>query len=539
MAQHKEHLFGKGLELEVILRIFGYASVSMVVLALPLAVLLASLFTMGNFGEQYELAAMRASGRPIRWILRPMILATICIAGLSFYMSSYVVPVTNLKLYSLIYDIKQLKPTFSLEPGYFNSDIDQYVIRIGAKDLDKEMLYDVMIYDHTEGMGNDKLVVADSAIMKVDPYGTFMNMWLFSGASYETVYEDKGRPTETESFVRIQFNALYYNFDISGFSLERTAEEDFASHHYMLNLSDLDYSMDTVLIAEDSVMQEFRNYMVDNAHMDTALWTVKDTVPEIKEGSILQMFPKFKRREIMQRARTNSESLQRASKVTEERFQVKEERFRNYLLEFHGKFSLPMACIIFLFIGAPLGAVVRKGGVGIPILISIVFYLLFYVLMIQGKKMATEGVVSVWFGSWLPIMILTPLAVFFTYQASSMRRLQFGLVMHAFRNGLQDLLVFLLRPIFRLFAKKKVEEAPVSTLSSMTILPEDLEMPDYTVNAEEEMDRWQRELGLEPSEEVIAETEAELAEMEPEDLAELERWELELGISMSNGMLDL
>lgn len=538
MAQHKEHLFGKGLELEVILRIFGYASVSLVVLALPVSVLLASLFTMGNFGEQYELAAMRASGRPIRWILRPMIVATIVIGGISFYLSSYVVPVTNLKLYSLIYDIKQLKPTFSLEPGHFNSDIDQYVIRIGGKDLDKEMLYDVMIYDHTQGMGNDKMVVADSGFMKVDPYGSYMNMWLFSGASYETVYEDKGRATETESFVRIKFNALYYNFDISGFNLERTAEEDFASHHYMLNLTDLDYSMDTVLIEADTVIQEFRTYLGENAHIDSSFLALSDTVLEIKEENIIMTFPKYKRREIIRRARTNSESLMRASEVTQDRFTDKAERYRNYLIEFHGKFSLPMACIIFLFIGAPLGAVVRKGGVGIPILISIVFYLLFYVLMIQGKKMATEEAVPVWFGSWMPIIFLTPLAVLFTYQSASMRRLQFGLVLHFLRNGSQDLLVFLLRPLFRLFSKKKPELAP-SSMGSTTILPEDLELPDYTVNADEEMDRWQRELGIAPTEEVIAETEAELAQMEPEDLAELERWEIELGISVSQDLLDL
>ena len=532
LSRYKDDLFGKGLDADVILKIFGYASVSLIVLALPVSVLLASLFTMGTFGEQYELAAMRSSGLSIRRIITPMVTLTLIVAFISFGLSSYVIPLTNLKLYSLLYDVKQLKPSFSLEPGHFNSDIDNYVIRIEDKDVSKEMLYNVMIYDHTEGRGNDRLVMADSAIMKVDPYGAYMNMWLFDGASFENNYTDKGRITEKESFVRTHYKALYYNFDLAGFSLERTAEEDFASHHYMLNLDDLDFSMDTVLAKKDTVVQEYRSYIEETARIDSSFLDIPDSTLSIPPDNIILTFPKYKRREVMRRALSSATGLQKAASVTANRYEDKELRYRNYLIEYHAKFSLPVACIIFLFIGAPLGAVVRKGGVGVPILVSVTFYLSFYVIMIQGKKMATEAVVPVWLGVWLPILVLFPLAVLFTYQAASMRDIKFGLIFYAVRTRFQDFLVFILRPIFRLFRGQQV--APETPEQRTTILPDDLTLPDQTVGAESELARWEQELGISVEGTGVPESKERELELPDQrgDEDELARMERELGISL-------
>lgn len=455
LSRYKDDLFGKGLDADVVLRIFGYASVQLAVLALPVSVLLASLFTTGTFGEQYELAAMRSGGMSVRRILKPMIAATIVISLVSFGLAAYIVPITNLKLYSLIYDVQQLKPEFTLKTGHFNTSIDNYVIRIEDKDISKEMLYDIMIYDHTDGKGNDRVIVADSGFMKVDPYGRYMNMWLFRGASYETIYENKGREGEKESFVRFYFNALFYNFDISGFNLQRTSEDAFASHHYMLNLSELVASMDSVGERRDTILDLFSKRIEAESRIDSVFRASPDTTKSIPPNEILLTFPKALRLQIMMNALQNSRKSQAITSNAQKLIDNELRSFREFDIEFHSKFSLPMACIIFLFIGAPLGAVVRKGGVGLPIVVSVVFYLTFYVVMIQGKKVAVEGVLPVWAGVWLPVFIMTPLALLFSFAAVSNRSLRLSLVFWAIRKGLQDFLVFLLRPIFRLFSKKK------------------------------------------------------------------------------------
>lgn len=458
LSRYKDDLFGKGLDTDVILKIFGYASVQLAVLALPVSVLLASLFTTGTFGEQYELAAMRSGGMSVRRILKPMLALTLVISMISFALAAYIVPVTNLKLYSLIYDVQQLKPEFTLRKGHFNTSIDNYVIRIEDKDIAKEMLYEVMIYDHTDGKGNDRVIVADSGFMKVDPYGRFMNMWLFNGASYETIFENKNTPKEKESFVRFYFKALFYNFDISGFNLERTSEDAFASHHYMLNLTELISSMDSVGERRDTILDLFASRIEEESKIDSVFKASPDTTKSIPPDDLLLTFPKPLRVQILMRAIQNTQKAQavtsKASVMVEEQVRA----FREFDIEFHSKFSLPMACIIFLFIGAPLGAVVRKGGVGLPIIVSVVFYLAFYVVMIQGKKMAVEGVLPVWTGVWLPVLLMAPLAFLFSFQAASNRSLRFSLVFWALRKGLQDVLVFLLRPIFRRFGRKKKPE---------------------------------------------------------------------------------
>lgn len=458
LSRYKDDLFGKGLDSDVILRIFGYASVQLAVLALPVSVLLASLFTTGTFGEQYELAAMRSGGMSVRRILKPMAMATLVISLVSFALAAYIVPITNLKLYSLIYDVQQLKPEFTLKAGHFNTSIDNYVIRIEDKDISKEMLYEIMIYDHTDGKGNDRVIVADSGFMKVDPYGSYMNMWLFNGASYETLYENKGRDNEKESFVRFYFNALFYNFDITGFDLKRTSEDAFASHHYMLNLTELVSSMDSVGERRDTILDLFSNRMEQVSRIDSVFQASPDTTKAIPPNEILLTFPKHMRLQIMMNAVQRARMAQSVTSNAQELIDTEQRSFREFEIEFHTKFSLPMACIIFLFIGAPLGAVVRKGGVGLPIIVSVVFYLTFYVVMIQGKKMAVEGVLPVWTGVWLPVLLMAPLAFLFSFAAVSNRSLRIGLVLWALRKGLQDFLVFILRPFFRRSSKKKKEK---------------------------------------------------------------------------------
>lgn len=444
LSRYKGDLFGKGLDTVTVLKIFAYASISLMVLAMPVAVLLSSLFTTGNFGENYELAAMRSAGMSLPRILRPMVLATVLVSMISFGLSSYVVPWANLKLYAILYDVQQLKPVFRLEPGHFNSGIDNYVIRITDKDVSREMLYGITIYDHSRtgkdtvpvmfynrgtpaefgvirdsSSINNRFVTAESGTLKLDPYGRYMHMMLYCGATYEGRRETGRRGAITERFVRVFFDSLYYNFDMRGYAAEHTEESAFSTHHYMLNLSQLQEAMDSIDQVKDGLVDQFSAALVGNLKIDSSFIEVDSLTYAIPPENILQYFPKNKRAYILQEAvarATQSRILaQQAVTLLEEQ----DMKVRERGIEFHFKISLPLACMIFLFIGAPLGAIIRKGGVGMPMVVSVVLYLAFYVIMIQGKKMATENVLEPWVGAWLPVFVMLPLALVLSLESTS------------------------------------------------------------------------------------------------------------------------
>ncbi|HHG83632.1 MAG TPA: YjgP/YjgQ family permease, partial [Bacteroidetes bacterium] len=350
-------------------------------------------------------------------ILRPMIAATLIVTAFSFVMSSYVVPWSNLKLYSLLYDIQRLKPTFTLKPGHFNTAIDHYVIRIEDKDVRTDMLYRVMIYDHTSGQGNDRFVVADSGTMINDPYGRYMNMTLYHGVSYEETFENRGRPNQVEGYVRLYYDTLFYSFDLAGFALERTEEAAFSSHQYMLNLSELQAAVDSIDGVKGEVLGIFakevrKSIKVDTSFLSLAVYDGKDA-----PGSILSQFQKRKRKTILEGALNNSRRIQSLTAKAVDILDKEDRAKRERKIELHMKYALPMACMVFLFIGAPFGSIIRRGGAGVPIIVSIIFYLAFNVLMIQGKKMAIENVLSVWTGVWLPVLVMAPLALFLTFES--------------------------------------------------------------------------------------------------------------------------
>ncbi|MFN8394343.1 MAG: LptF/LptG family permease [Bacteroidia bacterium] len=475
LSRYKGDLFGKGLETLTVLKIFAFASISLMVLAMPVAVLLSSLFTTGSFGENYELAAMRSAGMSLPRVIRPMVFATLVVSMISFGLSSYVVPWANLKLYAILYDVQQLKPVFRLEPGHFNSGIDNYVIRITDKDVSKEMLYGITIYDHTRygrdtmpvmyynrgtpgefgvirdsSSINNRFVTAQSGTLKLDPYGRYMHMMLYHGATYEGRREPNRYGTQTERFVRVFFDSLYYNFDMQGYGAEHTEESAFSTHHYMLNLSQLRGAMDSIETVKKGLVGQFSAALEENLKIDSSFIEVDSLTYAIPPENILQYFPKNKRAYILQDAvaRTSQSRIlaQQAVKLLEEQ----DMKVREREIEFHFKISLPLACLIFLFIGAPLGAIIRKGGVGVPMVVSVVLYLTFYVIMIQGKKMATENVLEPWVGAWLPVFVMLPLALILSLESTSTIQLFSGDNLWRFSRNLVRLLI-ITNPLFWLY----------------------------------------------------------------------------------------
>jgi len=418
---------GKGLSGFILVKLFTYASAHLVILALPLAILISSLMTMGNLGANYELAAIKSAGIGIHRIVTPMLFAVFFFFIFSLWFSFYVVPMGNLKLYSLMWDIQQTKPTFALKAGHFYKGIDGYTIRVANKIGDGSILKDVMIYNTSEGRGNVEMISADSAIMKILDQGMTLQMNLFRGCRYEDAKAAQGSKDQFP-FSRYYFDSLRYYFDMSGFGLKRSNENDFGSHYKMLNINQLIEPLDSISQIPQRIRDDFKFIHIKPLiRIDSAIVLtppkIADSVPELviidTVNGILSTFPEPLWYEVLSRALNTARAVRNYTDFVKERIPDEERTLREYQIELHSRYMLPITCLIFLYIGAPLGAIIRKGGVGMPMVVSVCFFIFFWFLMMQGNKLAKEGIVEPWAGIWLPVYILTPLALWITWKAST------------------------------------------------------------------------------------------------------------------------
>lgn len=415
-----DDLVGKGLEWYIIAELMLYASASLVSLALPLAVLISSIMTMGNFGEHYELVAMRASGISLRRVLYPLVVFSILTSLGAFYFSNNLLPIANLKMGTLLYDIRHKKPTLDIRPGTFFRNIDGYVIRVNDKGEEGE-LYGVMIYDHSESKGNVKVILADSATMTMRD-DRYLEMELFHGHSYEQ-QDNKKSSTRSYPHVRNSFERNLIRFDLSGFEMSRSNEDIFKDNYKMQSLGQLKRNIDTleVRLAERSV-NHYDNLKRNFKHL-TPLpdsLAVVDTMasrPDTVYSDMLANFPPHDHARIVEAALNMARSTRAYVSSTVADVESRHTRLTRYWIEVHRKFTLSIACLILFFIGAPLGAIIRKGGLGLPTVFSIIFFLIYYLLSITGEKFSKEGLWPVWKGMWLSSMVLLPVGLFLTQKA--------------------------------------------------------------------------------------------------------------------------
>ena len=427
LSRYQDMIAGKGLGGMILLKLFTYASAHLVILALPLAILVSSLMTMGNLGANYELAAIKSAGISIHRLITPMLYAVSLLFLFSLWFSFYVVPLGNLKLFSLMWDIQQTKPTFALKAGHFYKGIDGFTLRVAKKSKEGNVLEDIMIYNTSEGRGNVELILADSAEMHLKDNGMTMQMNLFRGCRYEEPNPaNASTGKEQIPFSRYYFDSLRYYFDMSGFGLKRSDENAFGTHQKMLNIVQLDESIDSLQQNPDKLKDEFRYthlkplvlldsslLMADTLQPDSALLAAYDT-----SIGILSTFPDKMRYDVISRALNTGRAIKNYTDYTVTRIKEEEILFREFKIELHSRFMLPITCLIFLYIGAPLGAIIRKGGVGMPMVVSVCFFIFFWFLMMQGNKLAKEGILEPWAGIWLPVYVLCPIAIWITWKAS-------------------------------------------------------------------------------------------------------------------------
>lgn len=424
-----DDMVGKGLEWNIIFELLFYASLALVPMAFPLAMLLASIMSFGDMGENYELVAMKASGISLFRIMRPLIVVAVCLCLFAFYFSNHILPKTNLKFTALMLSVKRQKPEMVIKEGVFTNDIDGYSIKVDRKSRTTNMLYDILVYDHTDNRGNVSVTMADSGYMKISEDKKFMVMTLFDGETAVDQEENERGRMKSYPFQRTRFARQVVTVPLRGFDFKRTDENMLRSAYRMMNLAQLARSEDSLYLDYRLRVRRFAvglqyNSMVEKSilgisHPTDSLRTYQpfaaDTAVDYRE--IYNERDPLEQRQIFTSALENARSnKQRIDQNVNELYSLKK-NLNKYSMEKHRKFTWSVACVIFFFIGAPLGAIIRKGGMGMPVVVSILLFISYYMVSIVGEKFAREDVWNMTGGMWFSTLIFLPVGLFLTYKA--------------------------------------------------------------------------------------------------------------------------
>lgn len=420
--RHVEDLVGKGLELGVLAQFFFYSSLMLVPMSLPLAILLATLITFGNFGERSELLAMKAAGIPLIKVMRPLIVVVTLISGISFYFQNVIGPRATTELYALLFSMKQKSPELDIPEGAFYHELDGYNLYVEKKNKDTGMLYHVMIYNFSDGFENAHIIVADSGRMEMTADKKYLNLHLYDGEQFENLktqsMAQKNVPYRRESFREkhslIEFDANFNQMDASALSNQAAAK----------GMGVLQQSIDSMTVRFDSIGRAYYNDSKRITYKKSELTQADSTklettrVRRINTDSLFNVQSHSKKESLIQSALSRVQN--QSSELSMKSYVIADgdKNIRRHQKEWWGKITLSLACLIFFFIGAPLGAIIRKGGLGMPVIISVVLFIFYYVIENTGTKMAREGELQMWFGMWVSTMVLAPLGAFLTYKAN-------------------------------------------------------------------------------------------------------------------------
>ncbi len=426
-----DELAGKGLGFKVLAELIYHFALTFVPMALPLAILLASLMTFGNMGEFSELTALKASGIPLQRIMRPLILLLAFIAVISFFFSNNILPYSTEQARTLLFDIRKKKPDINIQAGTFYNGVPDFSIKITKKDPETNKLENLIIYDQRDRRGDTHVILADSGYMKLTPDETGLIMTLYSGYAYNEMLEKNMLPAARKYPSRKDFfKEQSIVIPLSGFDLERSEQGLFKSTASMKNISELTFYIDSLNKRYvTKVNNQFNDFLVNKIFRKE--YFVPSKVPKETGKKDIHRFTTFKtdaifdsvslmdKRSVLANA---IESIKDATnsltqKTESLHFDVK--TIKRYEVEWNKKLTMSFACLVFFFIGAPLGAIIRKGGLGTPAVISIFFFVVYYVISISAQKLVEEDVVGTFAGMWAASYILLPIGVFLTYKATS------------------------------------------------------------------------------------------------------------------------
>lgn len=507
-----DDMIGKGASLLMITEFIFYLSVSLFVMALPIAILISSVMLLGNLAEHYELSSMKSAGISLTRVMRPLMILCSSVAVFSYISSNYLTPVANLKFKSRLYDMRKQKPTLNMEEGIFNDDFDGYRIRIGEKGKDNKTIKNVFIANHVSAQRN-KLneLIAKGGIMYNTPDERYLVMELEDGQQFQEGVRYSASGQSKAPFVRTSFQKYTKIFDMSEFDISRTDEELFRNHYSMLSVGQLQTAIDSIDVQIESrksaVGSYLEQYLTAKKKRNLASDTLKDAIIHLNKAplggairvnddsdkepndsmvanipnatntatnrqytrelrernkklyrsrekvtpqnidkdlteytSLLETFPKDKRRSFVDKAIQQARSIKSNAESGENFIKKTKEKRVKHVFELYSKYANAIVCFVFLFIGAPMGALVGKGGFGYPLLIAIIFFMLYITLTLTFKRMAEAFVMPVELAVWMPNLIILPIGLFLTYQAMNDSRIFDAVRLRAFVRNIASLI---------------------------------------------------------------------------------------------------
>ena len=390
-----DDLIGKGLDVSQVSELMIYSIARFVPLALPIAILISSVMVLGKLGENYELAALQSSGISLISIMKPIFILIVLISISSFLFSNYVMPIANFKGGSLLYDIKKKKPAINIKEGIFYNDIDGFSIKIGSKDDD--VLNDILIYDHKENLGNKKVISAKSGKMKITDDEKYMELYLFDGNSYIEIENNNKKKKSINR--KISFQKDLIRFDLSSFNM-KNSEMLYKGHYAMLNNKQLSYSIDSL-----------NNKLIDKQNLIKVRVSENYKYDVSSKSDSVILLNNLNNKRIHETAINKLRILKSVSKSNADDLNYKKTIIAKHKIEWHRKISLAFACIIMFLIGAPLGSIIRKGGFSVPLLVSILLFVVYYVISITGEKTAKDLSASPLEGMWISNFIFIPISM--------------------------------------------------------------------------------------------------------------------------------
>jgi lipopolysaccharide export system permease protein len=420
--RYVDELVGKGLEIKVLAQFFFLSALTLIPLSLPLAILLASLMTFGNFGERYELLSMKAAGIPLLRIMQPVILFCVLLGLTSFFFQNVVGPKAQKELWTLIVSMKQKSPEVDIPEGVFYSDIDGYNIYVKQKDRETGILKDVLIYNFSDGFENAHIIWAAEGKLELTADKQHLYLHLYNGEQFENLKSQAGlsrnvpyrRETFREKHTLIQFDTQFNMVD--GNFLNRRSD--------IKNMNEITHAIDSLTAYADSLGRSMHSDIMQSTYKAPILSKSDSVKIQEEKLSVINIDSVFNTLTSAEKLKTLSTCENRLSSLSSDwsmkSYLTKETdaNIRGHRSDWHKKITLSLACIIFFFIGAPLGAIIRKGGLGMPVVLSVLIFILYYIIDSGATRVAKSGEMNIILGTWMSTLVLAPLGGFLTYKSN-------------------------------------------------------------------------------------------------------------------------
>lgn len=412
--KYLDDLVGKGLDFITICQFLWYACASLLMLAMPIAILISSIMTFGNLGESFELVAIKSSGVSLLRFMRPLIWTSLLLCGITFLFANYVIPYANLKFTTLYSDIYVKKPAFDLKEGVFFTHIPNYAIKIGKKDSDGRTIHNIIIFEQNNSV-QDNCIVAEKGVMKISDDEKYLEFNLENGYRYQ----ERGNLSDSATeYTRLGFKEFKKLFDLSVLQKQQTNDSIFSKNFKMLSARQLSFNIDSLKKDRkniDATFNKIKHKELIYSSLPEKTW--KQSNSTILPGDYKKMFSDSINNKIKQYALNKIASIKSSIIQFKVDKELKATDITLHLVEWHRKYAISLACLILFFIGAPLGAIIKKGGLGMPLVVAIVFFLIFHLLSMFGEKFVKQGILSPAMGMWLAIIVLAPVGAFLTYKA--------------------------------------------------------------------------------------------------------------------------